>query len=297
MSLDQLAADAARTASIEPTTPVREVARAVQAPLVAALDSGAADAIARVDREFAARVEPWERRGEPEAPRVRTLTPWPDVAAWLVLAWSMGSAAGAGRLTGGTAINSLEVVAPTVLICSVIAAVLLIVGAVAAQREREVLLAQRVNASAVTRSGSLWISVILSVVATVGMIVRLVTDEATGIAIAATVAAAAVLVLSTVLAIAGSKLANAGVSGGKLIPRTPGTTSGAQRNEAISASEDARDQAAAALEAVPAALQDEIASAYASGVREVTGRRILPRAAEKRLKPADWIAARYDVEL
>lgn len=276
----------------------RGVARSLQAPLLAGLDPAIEERLAAVDRRFAARVAVWESGAEQPARRPRLVTPWPDVFGSLAVAGAMASAAGMGRLTGGTALNSLPVVAPTVLVSYALAFVLFVVGVVFVRRERTTLLAEYEDSRAVTRDTVLWTSVIFAAICTIAMIIRLATDDDV---FPAAIAAAAVsvvgVIVTVVLAIGARRLAKASASGGKLIHRPRGTARGRQRNEAISASEDARDEAAAALEAVAPATRDEIADAYAAAVAEVAARRVLAAPTLKRLTPADWIAARYDVEV
>lgn len=280
----------------EDSTP-REVARALQEPLLETLGQAQAEGIAHADRRFASRVGAWESGGATPDRGPRLVTPWPDIFGSLAVASAMASAAGAGRLTGGTALNSLPVVAPTVVVSFAIAFVLLAVGVVFARRERAALLAEYEDSRAVTREALLWAAVAFAVVATIAMIVRLATDEVFPLAIIATVVSGIGLVVTVILAIGARRIARRSASGGKLIHRARGTTRGSQRNEAISASEDARDEAAAALESVSPAAREDISGAYADAVAEVASRKVLPARTLKRLAPQDWIAARYDVEV
>ena len=273
----------------------RTVARALQEPLVAALGPTGAERLAQVDRRFASRVARWESGADQPERGPRLVTPWPDLPALLAVAWAMGAAAGAGRLTGGTALNSLPVVAPTVIISLGIGFVLLAVGAVFARREREALLAQYEDSAAVVRSGYLWATTALALVTLVAMIVRLATDDVIPTAVVATVLSGVAVVVAVLLALSAQRLANASAAAGKLIHVPRGSAHGKQRNEAISASEDARDEAAEVLES--SSVREQVSDAYAAAVAEVTARRILPPKAVKRLSPTDWIAARYDVEV
>ena len=292
------AVDAARTLPLAGDETPRDIARAVQAPLIAALDATTAERLARVDRTFAARVAGWETHGdERPATRQRLVTPWPDFAAIFAVASAMGAAAGAGRLTGGTPANSLPVVAPTVVISLSIALLLLVAGAIFARRERAALLAQYEDSAAVSRSGFLGASAALAVVALIAMIVRLLTDDDVfPLAVVATVMSGITAAIAIVLAVSGYRLARQSASGGKLIHRSRRTVHGSLRNEALSASDDARDQAAEALESATPAAREELAAAYEAAVAEIAGRKILAPRVLKRLSPSDWIAARYDVQ-
>lgn len=291
------AVDAARTLPLAGDETPRDIARAVQAPLIAALDATTAERLARVDRTFAARVAGWETHDD-ERPvtRQRLVTPWPDFAAIFAVASAMGAAAGAGRLTGGTPANSLPVVAPTVVISLSIALLLLVAGAIFARRERAALLAQYEDSAAVSRSGFLGASAALAVVALIAMVVRLLTDDVFPLAVVATVMSGITAAIAIVLAVSGHRLARQSASGGKLIHRSRRTVHGSLRNEALSASDDARDQAAEALESATPAAREELAAAYEAAVAEIAGRKILAPRVLKRLSPADWIAARYDVQ-
>lgn len=291
------AVEAARTVALRADDSPRTIARALQAPLLPALGTAPADRLDRIDRAFAARVAPWEARDAAPVNKQRLVTPWPDILAFFAVTSAMASATGAGRLTGGTSLNSLPVVAPTVIISLAIALVLFAIGAFFAQRERAILLAQYEDSRAVERSGVLWASVALGAIGLIAMVIRLATDDVIPTAIAATALSALSLVASVVLALGARRTAKASASGGKFIHRPRGTARGRQRNEAISASEDARDEVAAALESVSADTRAVVADAYAAAVAEVAARRVLPAAALKRLTPADWIAARYDVEI
>lgn len=274
----------------------RSVARGLQDPLLTSLEPGTRDRLAAVDRRFAARVAVWEAGVEtpPRAPRL--VTPWPDFLGSLAVAGAMASALGMGRLTGGTEMNSLPVVAPTVIWGSVIAFALFGVGLVFVRRERQALLAEYENSRAVTRETVLATSALFAAICLIAMVVRLLTDEVFPAAIAAAVVAALSAVLTLLLAIGARRLAKASAAGGKWIQRPRGTARGRQRNEALSASEDARDEAAAALEPVSPEMREDLADAYAAAVAEVIERRVLPAKTVKRLTPGDWIAARYDVE-
>lgn len=292
------AVEVARTLPLTPGDSVRSIARALQEPLLRGVGRTATERLERVDREFTARVSGWEMRSEERPARApRLVTPWPDFVGLLAVGWAMGSAAGAGRLTGGTPMNSLPVVAPTVIISLAIALLVFLAGAIFARRERDALLAQYVEAAAVSRSGFILASAIFALVALIAMIVRLLTDDVFPAAVLATVMTAVTTVATIVLGVAAQRLAKAGASGGKLIPRIRGSAQGRARNEAISASEDARDQTADALASAAPSTRDEIADAYAAAVAEVAARRVLPPSTVKRLSPADWIAARYAVEV
>ena len=293
--LQAQAVRAAQSAALTADDAPRTVARALQEPLVAALGHTAAERLAQVDRRFASRVARWESGADKPARGPRLVTPWPDLPALLAVASAMGAAAGAGRLTGGTALNSLPVVAPTVIISLGIAFVLLAVGAIFARRERETLLAQYEDSAAVVRSGYLWATTALAVVTLIAMIVRLATDDVIPSAIIATALSGVAVAVTLLLAVSAQRLANASAAGGKLIHVARGSAHGRQRNEAISASEDARDEAAEVLES--SSVRDQLSDAYAAAVAEVTARRVLPPQTVKRLAPTDWIAARYDVEV
>lgn len=292
------AIDVARTLPLATDDSARSVARALQEPLLRGVGRPVAERLDRVDREFAARVSAWETRSDGSPPRApRLVTPWPDFIGLLAVGWAMGSAAGAGRLTGGTEMNSLPVVAPTVIISLAVGLLFFAIGAIFARRERAALLAQYDDSAAVSRAGFILAGAVFAVIALIAMIVRLLTDDVFPAAVVATMMAAITTVISIVLGVAAQRLANAGASGGKLIHRARGTVQGKSRNEAISASEDARDQAADALSSAAPAASDEIADAYAAAVAEVTARRVLPQETVKRLSPSDWIAARYSVEV
>ncbi len=267
------AVDAARTLPLAGDETPRDIARAVQAPLIAALDATTAERLARVDRTFAARVAGWETHGdERPATRQRLVTPWPDFVAIFAVASAMGAAAGAGRLTGGTPANSLPVVAPTVVISLSIALLLLAAGAIFARRERAALLAQYEDSAAVSRSGFLGASAALAVVALIAMVVRLLTDDVFPLAVVATVMSGITAAIAIVLAVSGYRLARQSASGGKLIHRSRRTVHGSLRNEALSASDDARDQAAEALESATPAAREELAASYEAAVAEIAGR-------------------------
>ncbi|MHC2999885.1 hypothetical protein [Microbacterium sp. HJ5] len=297
MSIRTHVVEVARSVPLSGDERPRDIARTLQQPLVEGLDQATAERLARADRTFAARVAEWEARaGEKPARQRRLVTPWPDLVAIFAVASAMGAAAGAGRLTGGTPMNSLPVVAPTVVISLSIALLLLAAGALFARRERSTLLAQYEDSAAVSRSGFLGASAALSVVALIAMIVRLLTDDVFPLAVVATVMAGVTTVVTVALAISAYRLARASASGGKLIHRSRRTAQGSLRNEALSASEDARDQAADALEATTPSVRDELAAAYQEAVSQLAARKILPSATLKRLTPSDWIAARYDVE-
>lgn len=274
----------------------RSVARALQAPVVSSLDPAVAEQLERIDRRFAARVAAWES-GPVEAENAhRFVTPWPDLLAMLAVASAMGAAAGAGRLTGGTEFNTLPVVAPTVIVSLAIAFVCFLIGAAFARRERGALLAQYENSRAVERAGVLWASVLLGSIAVIAMVVRLVTDTVIVSAVVALGVSVVTLAVSVGLAVSAQRTAYASAAKGRLIRRPRATTTSGRRYEAISASEDARDEAATVFETVPPAERERVEEAYAAAVAEVAARRILPAKTLKRLRPGDWIAARYDVE-
>lgn len=290
------AVTAARSLALTADATARAVARDLQEPLVSALDRATREELASVDRRFAVRVQGWESGSEETPRRTRLVTPWPDVLGSLAVAWAMGSALGIGRLTGGTEMNSLPVVAPTVLVSYVVAFVLFAVGLVFVRRERPALLAEYEDSRAVTRETAVVTSAIFAALCLIAMIVRLVTDDVFPAAIAAAAVSALGVLVTVALAIGAHRLSRASAAGGKFIRRPRATDRGRQRNEAISASEDARDETAAALQTAPEAAREEIAEAYAAAVAEVAARRILPAKTLKRLSPDDWIAARYDVE-
>lgn len=275
----------------------RSVARGLQEPLLTSLDPGTRDRLATVDRRFAARVSVWES-GVDEPPRApRMVTPWPDALGFLAVGWAMASALGMGRLTGGTEMNSLPVVAPTVILGYVIAFALFGVGLVFARRERQALLAEYENSRAVTRETVLGTSALFAAICLIAMIVRLLTDDVFPAAIVAAAVSAAGAVVTLLLAIGARRLAKASAAGGKWIQRPKGNARARQRNEALSASDDARDEATSVLEGLAPAARDDLAEAYAAAVAEVGARRVLPAKTVKRLTPGDWVAARYDVEV
>ncbi|MGN8553047.1 UNVERIFIED_CONTAM: hypothetical protein OHV15_10710 [Microbacterium sp. SLM126] len=275
----------------------RAVARGLQAPLIAHLDSGVRDRLGAVDRRFSARVAAWESGTEEPRRRPRLVTPWPDAAGFLAVAWAMGSALGMGRLTGGTELNSLPVVAPTVIVSYAVAFVLFAVGAVFVRRERDALLAEYEDSRAVTRETAVGTSAIFAALCLIGMIVRLFTDDLFPAAIIAAGVSALGVIVTLLLAISARRLAKASAAGGRWIHRPKGTTRGRQRNEAMSASDDARDEAAEVMDSAAPETREAIADAYSAAVAEVAARRVLPAQTVKRLTPADWIAARYVVEV
>ncbi|MCW3493212.1 hypothetical protein [Microbacterium sp. SSM24] len=287
----------AQTLPLTPDAAPRAVARGLQESLLTSLELGIRDRLATVDRRFAARVAVWES-GADKAPRApRMVTPWPDFLGSLAVAGAMASAAGMGRLTGGTEMNSLPVVAPTVIVSYAVAFVLFAVGVVFVRRERDALLAEYEDSRAVTRETVLGTSALFAVICLIAMIVRLFTDDVFPAAIAATAVAVLGAIVTLLLAVGAWRLAKASAAGGKWIQRPKGTVRGRQRNEALSASEDARDEAAAVLEDVSPETRDELAEAYAAAAAEIASRRVLPAKTVKRLVPGDWIAARYDVEV
>lgn len=295
--LRSVATTAAQSLPLSAEETPRSIARTLQAPLLEAAGGDLGQLLAPVDRRFAARVSPWESRATETPRRPRLVTPWPDILGALAVGWAMASAAGMGRLTGGTDLNSLPVVAPTVIVSYAIAFVLFAVGAGFVRRERPTLLAEYEDSRAVTRDTALWTSVIFAAVCLIAMVIRLLTDEGFPLAFAAAAVSAIGLLLTVLLAIAGRRLAKATAAGGKFIHRPRATTDARRRYEAISASEDARDEAAAALDTLSQADRGDFAEAYAAAVAEVAARRILPAKTITRLQPGDWIAARYDVEV
>lgn len=295
--LRTLAVTTAQSLPLTPGESPRTIARALQAALLADLDSRTRERLDAVDRRFAARVARWESGADEPRRGPRLVTPWPDILGSLAVAWAMGSALGMGRLTGGTDLNSLPVVAPTVIVSYAIAFVLFAVGAVFVRRERQTLLAEYEDSRAVTRDTALGTSAIFAAVCLIGMIVRLVTDDVFPAAIAALAVSVLGVIVTVLLAIGARRLARATAAGGKFIHRPRGSDRGRQRNEALSASDDARDEAADAFDSVPVPAVEEIGDAYAAAVAEIASRRVLPAKTIKRLQASDWIAARYDVEV
>jgi type IV secretory pathway TrbL component len=129
------------------------------------------------------------------------------------------------------------------------------------------------------------------------MIIRLIVEAVSAMAVAATVVSGLTLVITLVVAVAARRLAKAGAAGGRLIHRPRRSTAGSQRNEAISASEDARDEAAAVIQDVDPETREAVAHAYRAAVAEVAARRVLPARTLKQLSPDDWLAARYAVDV
>jgi hypothetical protein len=285
----------ARSAPLTAGDGVRAVARALQDPLVATLGPTVEGRLTAVDRRFAARTA--ESGIQAPGTVTRFVTPWPDVIGSLAAAWAMGFAAGIGRLTGGTDLNSLPVVAPTVIVSFAVALVLFATGTLFARRERAALLAQYEDSRAVQREAVLWTASGFAAVATGAMIIRLIVEAVSAMAVAATVVSGLTLVITLVVAVAARRLAKAGAAGGRLIHRPRRSTAGSQRNEAISASEDARDEAAAVIQDVDPETREAVAHAYRAAVAEVAARRVLPARTLKQLSPDDWLAARYAVDV
>lgn len=146
------------------------------------------------------------------------------------------------------------------------------------------------------REAVLWTASVFAAVATVAMIIRLATDEVSPAAIAATVVSALGLGVTVVVAMGARRVARAGAAAGKLIHKPRRSTRGSQRNEALSASDDAQDEAAALLDSVDPDTRELVSQAYRAAVAEVAARRVLPPRTLKRLSADDWVAARYDVD-
>ncbi|MFF2388680.1 hypothetical protein [Agromyces sp. NPDC058104] len=296
MSTKETAVAHARSAELGPGS-ARSVARALQEPLLAAI--GAADASVRerlelVDRSFAVWVDGWETGSRTAPWRPRLVTPWPDLVGMFAVGGAMGMAAAAGARST-PALDSLEVTAPTMVGFLTVAFAAIAIGAVVARREREVLLMQRDDSAAVTRSAFLWVGAVFSAMAVIAMAVRYASDEFFPIAVLASAMSVAGLIACTVLALDANRVARASAAGGKLRHRARGGGPAALRDEAIDASGDAREWAESVLSVLSPELRAELAEAYAAAVREAIARHVLPRDTEKRLQPRDWVAARYDV--
>lgn len=273
---------------------IRAAARQIGDAAWAAADPRAAEALRAVDAEFDARVAPFERpAGEPAPRRVRTVTPWPDIVALFAAASVLGSALGAGRITGGSWLESDPVVAWTVIVSAALAIVLVVAGVVFAHRERSVLRAQRTQSSSVFRAGLSWATLGIATIGAVGMVVRVVQDPLP-LSIVALVCAVLLVALTVPVALGAQREAQAGAARGKLIPRG-GDSSQQSRNELLSASEDAQDRAAEAVAAVDLGIRDDVDEAYAAGVAALVAGGGLPKTTVDRLRKADPFAARYDV--
>lgn len=286
----------ARSAELRPGS-ARSVARELQRPLVEAIDGAdpsVRERLELVDRSFAAWVEGWETGSRTTPWKPRLVTAWPDLVGMFAVGGAMGMAAAAGaRRT--PVLDSLEVTAPTMVAFLGVAFVAMTLGAVFAARERAVLLMQRDDSAAATRSALLWTGVLFAAVSVVAMGVRFANDEFFAVAYLAWAMSAGALVVGVVLALGANRVARAGAAGGKLRHRVRGRGTGALRDEAIDAASDARKWAGSVLTTLPLEFRAELAEAYAAAVREAIARHVLPRDTEKRLQPGDWIAARYDI--
>jgi len=283
----------ARTMPLDSGDSPRQVARRVQEAVLDSADPAVVDSVRGVDRAFDARVAPLERAllGGSTKP-ARTVTPGPDLIAVFAAAWAMGAAAGAGRLTGGTELDQIHVVAPTVVFSVGVALVLLGVGVAFARRERGELRAQRANSAAVMRAGFVWTAAVMGVAAVIGMTFR-VLGEAEAAGMVALVAAVVLCAVAVPLAIAAQKEASRGVSGGRLHPPSGARAGAGERMELLSASEDAQDRVNEQLSRLTSASFDGLDAAFAAAVAEIARRGILPASSVKRLRATGWVAARY----
>ncbi|MFF2495687.1 hypothetical protein [Agromyces sp. NPDC058064] len=296
MNTTETAIAHARSVELGPAS-ARSVARALQCPLLEAIeaaDPSVRERLELVDRSFEVWVAGWETGSRTAPWRPRSVTPWPDLVGMFAVGGAMGMAAAAGARSTPV-LDSLEVTAPMMVAFLAVAFAAIAIGAVYARREREVLLMQRDDSAATTRSALLWVGAVFAAIAVIAMAVRFAIDEFFPVASLAWAMSVAALIACTVLALGAHRVARASAAGGKLRHRARGGGTAALRDEAIDASGDAREWAESVLSTLSPELRAELAEAYAAAVREAIARHVLPRDTEKRLHPRGWLAARYDV--
>ena len=288
--IHERALSAAASVNWTPGLSPRHTARRVQDAVLRVIDARVLQRLELIDREFDRTSAELEREGAASAartaatPQSRTVTPFPDIFAMFAAGFGGGLAIGAGRVVSRTPAGEMAVVGPSVLVLGIVAAVLLIVGEIFARRE---------GSTSTNRALFLWFSTFLSLVAAVGVSVRLAVEEFTGYGVAAVIVMAIVFVLALVFAIGATRRRLP--DDGEHAPRVrPGSR---ERNELLSASETAQDRAHDELEALDPAGREAFAEAYAAGLAAAAGRDTTARPLVKRLQSLEWAAARYDVEV
>lgn len=280
------AVSAASTVQWTPGLSPRHTARRIQDAALRVVDPRALQRLELIDREFDRTAAELERTGAAaaaSAPKVRRITPFPDVLAMFAAGFGGGLAVGAGRVVSRTPAGEMAVVGPSVLVLAIVAVVLLCVGEVFARREKS---------TSTNRAIFLWFTVFLSLVAAVGVSVRLAIEEFTGYGVAAVVAMAVVFVLALALAIGATRRRQPD-DGDEHAPRV--RAGSRERNELISAGETAQDRAHDVLDALDDEARTAFTEAYAAGLAAASGRDVPARSTIKRLQTMEWAAARYDL--
>lgn len=276
---------AATTVQWAPGLSPRHTARRIQDAALRVLDARALQRLELIDREFdrtSAELERAAAASAAAAPTARGVTPFPDIVAMFAAGFGGGLAVGAGRVVSRTPAGEMAVVGPSVLVLGIVAGVLLLVGEIFARRE---------SSTSTNRSLFLWFTTFLSLVAGVGVSVRLAVEEFTGYGVAAVIVMAIVFVLALVLAVGATRRRRPDDD-----EHAPRVRAGArERNELLSASETAQDRAHDELGALGDEARAAFAEAYTAGLAAVSGRDVPDRSTVKRLQSLEWAAARYDL--
>lgn len=283
--LAERATRAATTVSWAPGLSPLHTARRIQDAALRVIDARVLQRLELIDREFDRTSAELERAGaaaHASAPRVRRVTPFPDIFGMFAAGFGAGLSIGAGRVVSRTPAGEMAVVGPSVLVLGVAAILLVIVGEVFARREKS---------TSTNRAIFLWFTTFLALVAIVGVSVRLAIEEFTVYGVAAVVVMVIAFVLALVFAIGATRRRQADDSEHAPLVR-PGSR---ERNELLSASESAQDRAHDELKTLDDAARDAFAQAYSAGLAAVADRDVPPRTTVKRLRTLEWAAARYDL--